>query len=114
MQHIFYILASIAAAAMILGVTLLTVRALALMDRMENTRRDLADLIAESGLSLQHANRLLARTQEGVDRVRHAMDRLEGLLSMMQPAVAVSGFLAGAKRMVSGRRHAADSPTSPE
>jgi hypothetical protein len=108
MQTMFYILASIAAALIIIAVPLLAARAMILMARMEDTRRELATLIAEMGLSLQHVNRLLARTQEGLDRLRHTMDRMERILTLLQPAATVGGMLAGAKRVISGRRPAGE------
>jgi len=112
MQTVFYVLASIAAVVVILGVATLTLRAMVLMARMEDTRRDLAEAIAEVGLSLQHVNRLLARVQEGVDRLRHSMDRIERVLNFLQPATAVGGLLAGARRAMSGRRATAEPGTS--
>ncbi|HEY3377388.1 MAG TPA: hypothetical protein VGL77_07820 [Armatimonadota bacterium] len=110
MQTVWYILASIAALFLIIAIPVLTVRALILMARVETTRHDLSELISEAGLSLQHVNRLLARTQEGVDRLRHTLDRLERILAVLQPAVAVGGVLAGAKRFIAG--HQAPTETS--
>lgn len=114
MQTVFYILASIAAIVVIIAVPVLTARAIILMMRLETTRRDLAELIAESGLSLQHVNRLLARTQEGVDRLRHTIERIERMLAVLQPAAAVGGLLSGAKRAFSGRRQATAPPAATE
>ena len=106
MQTVYYILASLAAILVIIAVPVITIRVMLLMARIEDTRRDLAELIAEAGLSLQNMNRVLARIQEGVDRLRHAMDRIERMLSLLQPAATVGGLLAGAKRAISGRRAA--------
>ena len=104
MQSVFYILGSLAAVVIIVGGTLVMVRALILMARLEDTRRDFSTMIAQTELSLQHANRMLARLQEAVDRLRHTLDRVEQLIGMWQPAAAVSGLIASAKRAVAGRR----------
>jgi septal ring factor EnvC (AmiA/AmiB activator) len=114
MQTVFYILASVAAILLIVAVPILTIRALVLMARMEDTRRDLSALIAEAGLSLQHINRLLARTQESLDRLRHSMDRIEKVITYLQPAAAVGGIIAGARRAMSGRRQQTESSDLPE
>lgn len=92
MQTTFYILASIAAVLVIIAVPVLTVRAMSLMARMDGTRSELAKLLAESSLSLEHANRTLARTQEGIERMRHVTERLDKLLAAMQPAAVAGGF----------------------
>ena len=103
MQTLFYILASIAAVLVIITIPIMAMRAWVLMTRMEDTRRNLANLINESALSLQHANKLLARTQEGVDHLRHTIERIERILALLQPATAVGSLIAGAKRAISGR-----------
>jgi len=104
MATVFYILGSIAAIALIVAVPILTVRMLVLMGRMEDTRRDLSTLIAESTLTLQHANRVLGRLQDGVDHLRRTVEHLEKVLSFLQPASAVGGIIAGARRVFSGQR----------
>jgi len=101
---LFYILASLAAIAILIAVPVLTARALLLMTRLEATRRDMAELIAEALLSLQHVNRLTARTQESVDRLHHALERMERILALLQPAAAVGSVLAGARKVLTGRR----------
>jgi len=111
MQTIFYILASIAVLLLIAA----SVRALVLMDRMEQTRKDLAAFVAEGTLSLQHASRLLVRMQESVERMRHAVEHIEKVLALLQPATAVGGLLAGARRMFGrDRREPAPAPETPE
>lgn len=110
MQLVFYILASLAALAVLIAVPVLVIRALMLMARTEDTRRDLAELIANADLSLQHANRLVARTQEGVDRARHALERLEHVLTVLQPAATVGGLLTGVRRAVAKRREPVPAP----
>lgn len=110
MQTVYYVLASVAAVAVAVGAITLTFRALLLMARIEHSRRDLARTIGEVSLSLQHANRLMARVQEGMDHLRHTMDRLERVLDVLQPATTVGGLLAGAKRALSGRRAADAAP----
>lgn len=109
MQNVFYALASLAAVLVIIAIPVLAVRALVLMARLDDTRRDLAKLIAEGGLSLHHANRFLVHAQDGVDRLRHAADRLEHLLGLLQPATAVGGLLASARRALSGQRQGGES-----
>jgi DNA-binding transcriptional LysR family regulator len=109
MQTVFYVLAGIAAVTIIIAVPVLTIRALLLMARLEDTRKDLAQLVAEGRLSLQHANRVLAHTQESMDRVRHMTERVERVFALMQPAAAVGSVLAGAKRVFE-RRGSADTP----
>jgi len=106
MQTVFYLLGSFAVVVVMLGVSLLVVRALVLMARIEDTRRDLSAMISQTELSLQHVNRLLSRVQEAVDRLRHTLDRVEQLIGILQPAATVGGLIAGAKRAVSGRRSA--------
>ena len=108
------ILSMLAALALIIAVPVLTVRMLVLMSRMEDTRKDLAALIAESTLTLQHANRMLVRLQDGVDHLRHAVDRLEKILAFLQPASAVGGILAGARRIFSGGHPPAETPAASE
>jgi len=100
MQIIYYILASIAA-LLIIAVGL---RALVLMDRMEQTRKDLATLIAEGTLTLQHASRMLVRMQDSVERMLHAVEHIEKVLSILHPTTAVGGMLAGARRIFGGGR----------
>jgi len=99
-QTIFYILASIAAVLFIVA----GLRLLVLMDRLEQTRKDLATLIAEGTLTLQHAGRMLVRMQDSVERMRHAVDHIEKVLSLLQPATAMGGILAGARRIFGGER----------
>ena len=106
MAMLFYILGSIAAIALIVAVPVLAVRMLVLMARIEDTRRDLSTLIAESTLTLQHTNRVLVRLQEGVDHLRRAVDQLDKALSFLQPASAVGGIIAGARRVFTGQRQA--------
>jgi len=104
MQIVFYTLASIAAVALIIAIPVLTLRAMELMARLEETRKDLAELISEGTFSLQHANRFMVRSQESFDRLRVALDRIERLLAILQPASAIGGFLSSAKRAVTGQR----------
>ena len=111
MQTVYLILASLAALAILIGAPILTIRALVLMARLEGTRRDLAELVAEATLSLQHVNRLVARTQEGVDRLHHALERIERVLTLLQPATAVGGLLAGARRVLTGRHEQSVAPS---
>ncbi|MHB0939670.1 MAG: hypothetical protein ACYDCO_11225 [Armatimonadota bacterium] len=108
MQTVYYIVASIAAVLIIAA----TLRAMMLMERMERTRKDLATLLAESTLSLQHANRLLVRMQDSVERMRRAVDSIEKVLAFLQPSTAVGGILAGARRVFGGGRR--ESPDAPE
>jgi hypothetical protein len=111
MQTIFYILASIAAVLFIAA----GVRLLVLMDRMEQTRKDLATLIAEGTLTLQHASRMLVRMQDSVERMRHAVEHIEKALSFLHPTAAVGGVLAGARRIFGGgRREPSPGPETPE
>lgn len=98
MAIVFYIIGSIAAVLLIAA----AVRALVLMDRMEQTRKDLATLLSEGSLTLQHANRMLTRMQESVERMRHAVEQLEKVLALLQPVNAVGGILAGARRVFGG------------
>ena len=105
METVFYILASLATILLMVA----TVRALVLMDRMEQTRKDLSTLIAESTLTMQHANRMLARMQESVERIRHAVDRIEKVMAMLQPSNAFNGIIAGARRVFSGARQGTSS-----
>jgi hypothetical protein len=104
MQTVFYILGSIAAIVIILSVALLATRALVLMSRIEDTRRDFSEMISETELSLQHANRLLVRLQEAADRLRHTLDHVEEVVGMLKPSSAVGEIIAGARRVISGRR----------
>lgn len=108
MQTIFYLLASIAAVMVIVAVPVMMIRTLVFIARLEDTRRNLANLINESSLSLQQANRVLAHTQEAVDHLRHTIERIEGLLTILQPATAVASLIAGAKRAITGHH----SPTT--
>ena len=66
MQTVYYILASLAAILVIIAVPVITIRVMLLMERIEDTRRDLAELIAEAGLSLQNMNRVLARSRKAL------------------------------------------------
>ncbi len=111
MQTVFYLLGSIAALFVILGVSLLVGRALVLMARVEDTRRDFSEMISQTQLSLQHANRLLVRLQEAVERLRHTLDRVEEMIGILQPTSAMSGLIAGAKRIVTGRRTSPSEPS---
>lgn len=111
MQTVFYLLGSIAAIVIILGVSLLVGRAMVLMARVEDTRRDFSEMVSQTQLSLQHANRLLVRLQEAVERMRHTLDRVEETLGLFQPSSAVSGLIAGARRIVSGRRTPPSEPS---
>lgn len=104
MQTAYYLLASIAAVVVIIGVTVMTVRMVLLMARVERTRKEFMQTISEVELSLKHANRLLVQFQEGADHLRHALERLERVLDIVQPATAFGGLLAGARRIMSGRR----------
>jgi uncharacterized protein YoxC len=104
MQTVLYTLAIVAAAVVIIAVPLVTARALLLMHRVDTTRSELAKLIADMSVSLHHVNRVLARSQEGADRLRHALERIEHLLALLQPAAAVGGLVAGARRAISGHR----------
>lgn len=113
MQNVFYILASIAAMALIIAIPVLTLRALSLMARLEETRKDLSELISEGTFTLQHASRFMARSQEGFDRLRNTLDRMEQLLAFLQPASTVGGLVAGAKRLLTGHRPA-ETPTHNE
>lgn len=108
MQTVYYILASLAAVLLIAA----TLRAMLLMERMEQTRKDLASLLAEGMLSLQHANRMLVRMQDSVERMRDAVDKIEKVLAFLQPSTAVGGILAGARRVFGGGRR--DSSVAPE
>ncbi len=104
MQTVFYTLGSVAAALVLIAVPLVTARVLLLMQRIDTTRSELAKLIADMSVSLHHVNRMLARTQESTDRLRHALERIEQLLALLQPAAAVGGLVAGARRALSGHR----------
>ena len=108
MQTVYYILASLAAVLFIAA----TLRAVVLMERMEQTRKDLASLLAESMLSLQHANRMLVRMQDSVERMRTAVDHLEKVLAFLHPSTVVGGMLAGARRMFGGGRR--ETPGTPD
>ena len=44
--------------------------------------------------------------QESVGRMRHAVEHLEKVLALWQPANAVSGIIAGARRVFGGTRQA--------
>jgi len=109
MQIVFYMLGSVAAVILIIVIPVLTLRVLGLLSRLEETRKDLSELIAEGTFSLQHANRFMARSQEGFDRLRVTLDRIEHLLALLQPAATVGGWLSGAKRAVTGS-HRPDVP----
>ena len=111
MQIVYYTLGSLAAVTIIIAVLILTLRMWGLMTRWEQTRKDLSELISEGTFSLQHANRFMARSMEGFDRLRGTLDRIERLLALLQPAAAVGGLLASAKRVVTGSRKAERSPT---
>ena len=111
MQTVFYTLGSIAAVILIIVIPVLTLRVIGLLSRLEETRKDLSELISAGTFSLQHANRFMARSQEGFDRLRVTLDRIERLLALLQPAAAVGGLLAGAKRAVTGHRRTETPPT---
>jgi hypothetical protein len=64
----------------------------------------LAQLITEGTHCLRHANRILAQLQEGMDRLRHTIERIERVIALLQPAATVSGVLTGVRRAFSGRR----------
>ena len=111
MQTVFYTLGSIAAVVIVLGVMLLVARALILMARIDDTRRDFSEMVASTELSLQHANRMMVRLQESVDRLRHTLDSVEQMIGLFQPTSAVGGLIASAKRVISGRRSSSPEPS---
>ena len=104
MVTVIYILVGIAAVLLIIAIPVLTLRALLLMARMEDTRRDVAALTTNVEMSLQHANRFFARSQDTMEKLRHTVERLDRLLTLLQPAATVGGLLSGARRAMSGRR----------
>ncbi len=106
MQIVFYTLGSIAAVTLIIAIPVLALRVMGLLSRLEETRKDLSELISEGTFSLQHANRFMARSSEGFDRLRVTLDHMERLLALLQPAAAVGGLFASAKRAVTGHRRA--------
>lgn len=114
MQIVTYILVSVAAVLLIIAVPVITARALILMARLEETRRDLSGLIAEGQLSLQHTNRVLQRTGDGADHLRRTVERLDKMLALLQPAASVGGLLAGAKRVITGRTGSPETPSHKE
>ena len=110
MATIYYVLASLAAALLIVAICILVGRALLLMARLEDTRRDLAQFLAEASLSLQHVNRLVARSQEGVDRLQYSLERIERIFALLQPAAVVGGLFSGARKAQTGRQSPTASP----
>jgi len=111
----FYILGFIAVGLLIIAVPLVTIRALILMARLETTRADLAKFIVNADLSLHHGNRVLARSQESAERLSAALEHIEHLLTVLQPATALSGLFSGVKRAMSGQRQPDIQPAkSPE
>lgn len=110
MQTVFFVLGTIVFLLAIIAIPVLTIRALALMARLDDTRRHLAELIAEASLSLEHANRTLVRAQESIERLRHVTERIDKLLPLLKPAAAAGDLMAGVRRLFGGRTHDAPNP----
>lgn len=110
MTTIYQVLAILAALAILIAVPLLTLRAILLMDRMEETRKAVMQMIAESSQTLLHAGHVLDRSREELDRLRHATEGIERIVSLLQPAATLGGWLHGARRAFS--RPSKDDPGS--
>jgi len=65
---------------------------------MEQTRHDLAELIAEGSLLLGHSNRLMARGNEAIAHSRRVIDHAERILILLEAVCTVA--VAGSRWLV--------------